>query len=133
MIQIDEIPHSFCHLSPHTFICEYRFLALLVEFPDPVFLDVLLAAHVQLLFHLDLHRKSVSVPSGLTLYSKALHGLVTTYRILQGPGYHMMYSRSSVSRRRSLVEYERRVSFPGADTLFQQAFFFPTFGLLHLE
>ena len=72
---IHQIAHPLGHLSPHTGIGEYRFPALLVEFLDAVLFYILLAAHLELLFHLYLYRKTVGIPAGFTVYLISLHGL----------------------------------------------------------
>ena len=106
VIKIYQISHSLGHLSPHAFICEYGLLTLFIEFFDTVFFNILLAAHIELLFHFYLYWKSVSIPACFTLYRISLHGLVTAYGVLQRSCDDVMYSRSAVGSRRSFIEYE---------------------------
>ena len=57
-----------------------------------------------------LHRKSVSVPSCLTMNLIAFHRLITVESILDGSCKYVMDSRMSVSRRRSFEKYKLRTS-----------------------
>ena len=133
VVQVDQVTHSLCHLSPHTFICEYGFTAFFIEFFDTVFFDILFAAHVQLFFYFDLYRQTVSIPSCFTLNFEALHCLVTAYRVFQCSSDNVVYTRSSVSCWRSFIEDERRIAFSCSYTSVQQVFFFPEICLFHLH
>ena len=133
VVQVDQVTHSLCHFSPHTFVSEYGFTAFFVEFFDTVFFDILLAAHVQLFFYFNLYRQTVSIPSRFTLNFEALHCFVTAYRVFQSSCDNVVYTRSSVSCWRSFVENEGRISFSCSYTSVQQIFFFPQICLFHLH
>ena len=125
VIHVRQIAGTFTHISPHIREGEYRFPALLIEFLDSVFLNVLLSAHAQVLLHLDLHRKSVGIPAGPGCDLEALHPLIAVDGILQCTGHHMVNARLAVRCRRSLEENELRSAFPCFRTFRQQIIVFP--------
>ena len=88
---------------------------------------------MELLFYFYFDRKSVGVPSGLSVYLIALHGLVAGYGVFEGPGHYMVYARLAVGCRRAFVEYERCAAFSGVYAFFEKVFFFPFFDLLVLH
>ncbi len=133
VIHIDEIAHAPGHLTPLLFIGEYGLPALLIEFTNSVFLNILLSVHVQLFFYLDLHGKSVGIPTGLPLYHITLHGLVTQHGVFQRPCHDVMNARTAVGRRRSFIEQEGRSSFSRCHAFFQQVFPIPPIRLLVLN
>ncbi len=108
VIQIDQITHSLCHLSPLFLVGEDGFLTFLVEFLDAVLLNVLLTGHGKLLFHFDLYREPVGIPAGFSIHFKTLHRLVTAHGVLKRTRDHVMDPGSSVCSRRSFIKYERR-------------------------
>src|SRR5438128_2572733 len=61
--------------TPLLDIATHRFAASSIELGDPVGLDLDLVVEPKLLFDLDLHRKSVTIPAALAGHSLAAHGL----------------------------------------------------------
>ena len=43
VVHVSHIGHALTHLTPESCVFEYRFTALLIEFFDAVFLDILLS------------------------------------------------------------------------------------------
>ncbi len=115
VFQVYQITHSLGHLSPLSFVSEDGFPALFIEFRDAVFFDLRLGGDPQLLFHFDLYRQSVGVPTGLPLDLITLHGLVSQDGVLQGPGHNVVDARLAVGSRRSFIEHEGRHVCPGLD------------------
>ena len=134
MIQVYQVAHAVAHLAPQALVGEDGFLALLVEFADAVFFDILLTGEAELLFHFDLYGQAVGVPSGFARYAVALHGLVAADGVLQRTGDHVVDARLAVCGRRSFVEDKVRLAFSCGDAFFQQFFLVPFVGLgkLHL-
>ena len=125
IVHVDEEAHALRHVTPHPFVGEDGFLALLVERFDTVLLDVLLAAHAKLLFDLDLDRKTVGVPAGFTVDLEALHGLVTADAVLECTRDDVVDARLTVRCGRSFVEDEGRLVLSGADALGEKILFLP--------
>ena len=94
------------HVLPFVQVFPDGFLALLDEGLDAVFLNLLLAVDAQQLFHFQLHRQAVGVPSGDAQDGLALHGLVAGEEVLDGAGLHMADVGAAVGRGRSVVEGE---------------------------
>ena len=125
VLHVGKISHLLRHVSPHLSVFEYGFAALFVEFLYSVFLDVLLSGKAQLLFDFDLYRKSVSIPASLALYLETLHGLVSVYRVLEGPCHHVVDARLAVRSRRSFIENKRRSSLSRFDAEAEQIHLIP--------
>jgi hypothetical protein len=68
----------------------------------------LLARDAELLFDLHFHGQPVGVPTGPTRNESSLHGLVTTEEVLVDARPHVVQTRHSVCRWRTLVEDPRR-------------------------
>ena len=101
------------------------FLALLDEGLDTVGLDLRLAVQTQLLFHFQLHRKTVGVPPGLAQHILALHGLETRDQILDGAGLDMADMGTAVGGRRAVKERKAFRAVPAVEALFNDALFLP--------
>ena len=52
----------------------------------------------------------MSIPTSLSLYLKALHGLISEESILDGTSHYMMDTRMTIGRWRSFEEYKLRTS-----------------------
>ena len=133
VVQINEIPHALCHFSPHAFVSKYGLPALFVKLLDSIGFNILLAAHLELLFHFNFNGKPVGIPSGLSFYFKALHRLITAHGILQRPCDNMVNSRPSVGSRRSLIKDEGRLPLSCRYAFVEKIFFLPVVCLLHLQ
>ena len=133
IIHVSHIGHSFTHFAPESGEHENRFTAFLIKFPDTVFFNVLFSVHTQVFFYLDLNRKTVRVPSRLTIDFEALHCLIAVDRVFQGSRHHVMDARFSVCSRRSFIKYKLRLSFAGFHAFGQQIFFIPLFYLFLLN
>ena len=104
IIKVNKICHSLCHLSPLICISENRLTALFVKLLDSVLFYILLTVHVELLLNFDFYRKTVCIPTSLTINLVTLHCPVSTNGILKCSCHYMVYSWHSVSRWRSLVK-----------------------------
>ena len=112
MLHVGPVAHTFAHLFPFALVFPYGFLALLNEGLDAVFLNLILAVQAQGLFHFQLHRQSVGVPSGLAGHLFALHGLEPGNQVLDGPGLDVPDVGLAVGRGRAVVEHEYVAAFP---------------------
>ncbi len=119
MVYVNFIAHPFRHFPPKGLVFEHRLPAFLIEGGNAIFFDIPLVVQTQLLFHFDLHRQAVSIPSGLPPDLIALHGPVTADGILQCPGNHMMNPGTPIGSRRSLIENERFPVLSGLNTFVQ--------------
>ena len=99
-------PHagSFGECSPVSDITLNRFAAALVELGDPEFFDLLLRRESEFLFHLKLHRETVTVPPALSGNISATHGLEARIDVFKNSGPDMVETRSAIGGRGALVE-----------------------------
>ena len=86
--------------------------------------DVFLG-NAQRLFHTQLYGQTVGIPTGLTHHLKSLHGLVTAENILDGASHYVVNTRHTVGRGGTLVEYKRRTTFAGFQTLMKKILLIP--------
>ena len=109
------------HICPES----YAFLTLPDEWLDSVLLDLILAIEAELLLYLELYRKSVCVPTGLSRYILTLHGLVSGDHILDNTCKNVSNVGLAVCRRRSVIESIGRASFALLNTLLKDPIVFP--------
>ena len=69
-------------------------------------LAYILLGYSQFLLDTKLNRQSVGIPTGLTVYLIAAHGLVAAECVLYGTGHNVMDTGHTVCRGRSLIEHE---------------------------
>ena len=82
------------------------------------------------LLHAQLYRQSVGIPTCLTLHLEALHCLVAAEHVLDGTCHHMVNTRHTVCRGRTLIEHKRGASLTFGHTLGKHILLIP--GLQHL-
>ena len=116
VVEVNEIAHLLCQLSP--LCCEFHHVftaAVVVVLHRDVFVRLMVVdvclGYSKFLLHTELHGQSVCVPSCLSLHLIALHRLVSVEGVLNGACEHMVYSRVSVCRGRSLEEHKLRTTF----------------------
>ena len=73
-------------IFPHSLIFPDAFLTFGNKRIQTIFLDLFLSVQAKLLFHFQLHRKSVGIPSGLTGNHISLHGAVSGDHVLDDTG-----------------------------------------------
>ena len=112
-------------ILPHALIFPYGFLALLDEGLDAVLLNLILSVEAEKLLHLQLHRQSVGIPSGLPGHIFSLHGLVAGNHILDDTGQHMADMGLAIGRGRSVIEGVGLTAFPVFHTLLENMILFP--------
>ena len=111
--------HHVCTTSLVVFLCRNVFFRFLV-------VDVFLR-NAQFFLHAEFHRQSVCVPASLAMHLKTLHRLVSVESILNGTCQHVVYSRVSVRRGRTLEEDELRRALALINTLMEDVFVLPLF------
>ena len=114
-------------IFPHALIFPYRFFTFFDERLHTVLFDLLFSIQPKHLFHFKLNRQSVGIPSCLTRYIIALHGLVTRDHILDDTGQYMSDMRFSVCGRRSVIKSISRSFLSGIHALVKDVMLFPEF------
>ena len=117
MIHVGPVAHTLAHALPFALVFPDRFFAFLDKGLHPVLLDLLLAVQAQQLFHFQLYRQAVGIPSGLAQHLFALHGLIPGDQVLDGPGQDMADVGLAVGRGRAVVKGEALAAFPGVHRL----------------
>ena len=117
-------------ILPHALIFPYALFTFLNERGDSVLFNLFLAVQAQKLLHLQLHRKSVGIPAGLSGNHIPLHGTVTGNHILDGTGFHVADMRFPVCGGRSVIKGISRAALPDFHTFFKYFVVFPE--LFHL-
>ena len=130
MIHIRPEAYGAGEILPHALVLPDAFLALADEGIQTVLLDLLLAVQTQLLLHLQLHRKPVGVPAGLSRHIVALHGPVAGNHVLDDTGQHMADMGLSIGRGRSVIEGVGRAFLAVFHTFLKNVVFFPE--MLHV-
>src|SRR3954447_2338587 len=74
--------------------------------------DILLAAELELLLHLDLDRQAVGVPPGNASDRLTLHRVEAADQVLDCPGENVVDAGATVGRGWTFVEHERRPAGP---------------------
>ena len=95
-----------------------------------VFLDGDLGTDVglgdaELLFHSELHWKTVSIPARAAAHLVTCHGLVAAHRVFDGTGHHVMDARTAVCTGGTFKEYELGRSLTKLHALGEGAVLFP--------
>ena len=89
---------------PHALILPDVFLTVVDKRRDTVVLDLILAVDADLLLDLELDRKTVGIPAGLTRYHRTLHRVESRNHILERARLDMADVRLTIRRRRAIVE-----------------------------
>ena len=115
VVKVDEVTHLLREIAPLLGVHHHVLAAFLVILLRRDILLRLLVVDVglgdaQRLLHAQLHRQAVCVPACLALYLEATHGLIAVERVLQCTSQYMMNARMTISRGRTLEEYELRAS-----------------------
>ena len=111
ILQINPVAHLVGKLSPFVRVHHDILSACVVVFVNADFLADVFLRDSEALLHAQLYWQTVSVPTCLTLYLIALHGLVSQEHILDGTAHDMVNARMSVGRRRTLKEDEWLTTF----------------------
>jgi hypothetical protein len=69
----------------------------------------------------------MGIPTGFAFYLKSLHGLITTYKILEGTGNNMVNSGHTIGTGRTFIKNKRLTSFPEIYALMEGIFPGPFF------
>ena len=104
MLHVSPETNGTGEILPHTLVFPDTLFTLADKRVQTVLLDLLLAVQPQCLLDLQLYRKSVGIPAGLSRYHIALHGAVSRNHILDDAGQHMADMGLAVGCRRSVVE-----------------------------
>src|SRR3712207_6761299 len=130
MVEVYEIAHLLGKVAPLLGKLHHILAALTVVilYADIFFrflvVDVLLR-DAELFLHAKFHRKSMGIPACLTVYLEALHGFIAVERILDAACKHVVNTRVTICRRRSLEEYELFTSLSLIDTFMENVILLP--------
>ena len=127
VLHVRPITYAVGHDLPLVLIFPHGFLALLDERLDAVALDVLLAVHAELLFHLEFDGEPVGIPARLPADIEPLHGLVAGDDVLHDAGEDMPDVGLAVRGGRTVVEIESLAALVFLDALFKDLIFLPEF------
>ncbi len=108
MLVVEPVSDPLAEQLPLGAVREHALATEPVELRHAQRLDVLLAGESQPLLDFDLDRQPVRIPSRLALDAKSFHRAMTAEQILDGAREHVMDAGSSVRRRRTFEEHERR-------------------------
>ena len=89
---------------PHALILPDVFLTVIDKRRDTVVLDLILTVDADLLLDLELDRKTVSIPAGLTWYHRTLHRVESRNHVLERARLDMADVRLTIRRRRTIIE-----------------------------
>ena len=113
------------HLFPLALVLPDGFFALLDERLDAVLFNLLLAVQAQQLFHFQLHRQAVGVPTGLAQNVLALHGLIAGNEVFDGAGFDVADVGLAVGRGRAVEEGKFLAALAVFDGFFKDAVVLP--------
>ena len=125
MFQIHPVAHLVGKIGPLIGVHHHILAASIVIVIHTDFLTDILLGNTQALLNAQFHRQTVGIPSGLTLDLIALHRLVAQEGILNGTAHHMVDTRMTVSRWRSLEEYEGWTAFTFGNASVEKVLPFP--------
>ncbi len=111
VIQVNPVAHHISEIRPFSGIFHHLAAAGVIIFVHRDFLTDILFGYAERFLHTELNRQAMGIPSGLTLYMKALHGLVAAHDIFYRARHHVVYARHTVGRGRALIENKRRGTF----------------------
>lgn len=90
-----------------------------------VLFNLLLAVQSKLALHLQLHRQTVCIPSGLSRHHLTLHRVITRNHILNHTGQHMSDMRLSIRGWRPVIKRINRLPLTNLHTLLKRPVLFP--------
>ena len=130
IVEIDEISHFLRERAPLRREFHHILAALVVIVAHGDVLFGILVVYIRLcdsefLLHSQFHRKSVCVPSCLTMNLEALHRLISVECIFYASCKDMMDSRVTVCRRRTLKENKLRTSLTFVYRFMENIFLIP--------
>src|SRR3989344_3616196 len=106
MLQVNPKSQALGKFLPFVFILPNRFFCFLIELSDAVALDVVFGFKAKRFLHLNLHRKTVRVPSCATRDVKTAHGFVAADNVFKRPRFCVVNPRLAVCRGRALIKYK---------------------------
>ena len=130
MIHIHPVTHLLREVTPLGGVHHHVLttLAVIVFYRD-IFLGFFIVdiclGNTQVFLHTQLDRQSVGIPSGLSVHLITLHGLIAVESIFDGTRQHVVNTGVTVSRWRSLIEYELGASFALGYRTVEQIFLIP--------
>ena len=126
IVHIDPVSHTLSHIHPLCSIFHHLLAAGVIIFLHRDLCSDIFLGDAQHLLHAKLHWKSVGIPSGTTVHLISALGLVAADSVLDGTGHHVVDSRHTVSRRRTLKENEFRCTFSQFKRLLERVVLSPS-------
>ena len=125
IVHIHPITDSLSKCNPLLGIFHNLLTAGIVIFVYCNLLSDILFSNAQHLLNAKLNRKTMCVPTGLSLYKISALSLETAECVLDSSGHHVVDTRHTVCRRRSLKEYEFLGTLSCLKAIFKALFCFP--------
>ena len=125
MLHVSPETYGAGEILPHALVFPDALFTFADERIQAVLLDLLLAVQTQHLLDLQLYRKSVGIPAGLSRYHVALHGAVSGDHILDNTGQHMADMGFTIGGRRSVVEGVGLAFLAAVHALLENVIFIP--------
>jgi hypothetical protein len=67
----------------------------------------------------------MGIPSSFSLYAEAFEGIISTKKVLYGPGHYMVDTGLAIGGRGPFIEHEGLLWVPLLDTFFKNMFVLP--------
>ena len=125
IIHISPETNGVGEILPHPLVFPYAFLTFVDKWFQTVFLDLFFSIQSKKLFHFQLYRKTMGIPSCLSRNHVALHGAVSRDHVLDNTGQYVSDMRFSVCCRRSVIKGIGLTFFAVLHTFFKNVIFFP--------
>ena len=102
------VSHPMAKIFPFSGIHHYVLAAFAVVILHAHLVSDVLLGYAEFFLHSKFYRKTMGVPSGLSVNLVALHRFVSAKCVLDGACHHMVYAGMSVCRGRSFKKYVGR-------------------------
>ena len=96
MVEIHPVAHLLTELAPLGGVLHHVSATLVVVVVYAYLLADVLLTDAQSLLHAQLHRQSVSIPTGLARHVETLHRLIAANGVLDSAGQHMVDTRMTI-------------------------------------
>ena len=127
MFEINPITHLIGQLGPLVCIHHHILTASVIIVIYTNLLTDILLCYTKRFLHRQFNRQSVGIPACLTLHLETFHCLVAQECILDGTPHHVMNSRMTIGRWRTLIEYELWATLTFINTLVEDIILHPLF------
>ena len=120
VVHIYPITHFVSKIFPLTSIFHNVSTTSSIVFVNRNFLTNILFSDAKTFFYTKFHRQAVSIPTSFTFHLETLHSFITAESIFDSTRHNVVNTRHTIGRRRSFIEYKRRMTFTFSNTLVEQ-------------